>query len=264
MKTLGTNNSSNFVKNEESTSEDLTLAEIAYRGLRRDIIAGYFEPNQPLRLEVLKNRYDISFSPLREALNRLQTERLVTLIPARGFRVASLSEHEMWDAINTRILIDCKALKLSIEYSDTDWKKQLELAFQTMSSDSIKKNLTNSATAEDEELLESQHRHFHMSLIAGCKSLWLMDLSEQLYTQTERYRRPTLRAHIPEMQRDVDQEHKSLLDAAISGESELASALLAKHYRDTGLMISKALNNPTITNNLACKSSILSSPMRKS
>ena len=52
-------------------------------------------PGSPLRLADLSARYDMGFSPLREALNRLQAERLVIAEALRGFRVAPLSLDEM-------------------------------------------------------------------------------------------------------------------------------------------------------------------------
>ncbi|MEJ2623770.1 MAG: GntR family transcriptional regulator, partial [Pseudolabrys sp.] len=51
-----------------------SLAETVYRRLRQDILSGVFAPGQPLRLELLKQRYGLSFSPQREALTRLQME----------------------------------------------------------------------------------------------------------------------------------------------------------------------------------------------
>ncbi|WP_219990169.1 GntR family transcriptional regulator, partial [Klebsiella pneumoniae] len=57
--------------------EEITLSEQVYRLLRRDIMSGAFAPGQSLRLELLKQRYGSSFSPIREALNRLRSERMV-------------------------------------------------------------------------------------------------------------------------------------------------------------------------------------------
>ncbi|MFX6702333.1 GntR family transcriptional regulator, partial [Acinetobacter baumannii] len=74
--------------------------------MRRDIVDGLLAPNQPLRFEFLKDRYGFSFSPLREALAQLQSERLVVATAQRGYRVADVSLDEMWDAINTRVLIE--------------------------------------------------------------------------------------------------------------------------------------------------------------
>src|SRR6185295_6163930 len=70
---------------------ETTLTQQAYQRLRADILNGAFEPGKPLRLEALKERYNLSFSPLREALNRLQSERLVVASALRGFRMAELS-----------------------------------------------------------------------------------------------------------------------------------------------------------------------------
>ena len=99
----------------------MTLAEKAYEGLRHDIVTGALKPGQPLRMAQLSARYDMGFSPLREALNRLQAERLVTSVALKGFTVAPLSMAEMWDATNTRILIEGRALRLSIEAGGDEW-----------------------------------------------------------------------------------------------------------------------------------------------
>ena len=98
----------------EGGAETETLGEAAYQQLRRDIVAGVFEAGKPLRLEALRQRYEFSFSPLREALTRLQSEQLVASTALRGFSVAPLSREEMSDAAETRILIECEALRRSM------------------------------------------------------------------------------------------------------------------------------------------------------
>jgi GntR family transcriptional regulator, carbon starvation induced regulator len=76
-------------------TKPITLAEKAYDALRYDIVTGDLKPGQPLRMAQLAARYDMGFSPLREALNRLQAERLVTSVALKGFSVAPLSLDEM-------------------------------------------------------------------------------------------------------------------------------------------------------------------------
>ena len=70
----------------DSAAAPATLREAAYQHLRADIVAGHLEAGKPLRLEALRQRYGLSFSPLREALMRLQSERLVLSTALRGFR----------------------------------------------------------------------------------------------------------------------------------------------------------------------------------
>ena len=55
----------------ESAAEPATLGEAAYQRLRSDIVVGALKAGAPLRLEALRQRYGLSFSPLREALMRL-------------------------------------------------------------------------------------------------------------------------------------------------------------------------------------------------
>ncbi|MFC7407564.1 GntR family transcriptional regulator [Hydrogenophaga atypica] len=223
--------------------EAITLAEQAHRLLRRDIISGAIPSGQALRLEYLKERYGLSYSPLREALNRLHSEKLVTSTPSRGFRVAPFSEEEMWDTIETRIVIDCEALRRSLAKGDDVWEARLVAAFKTLTQTPNDRgaNALDHVQADDAHL-EMHHHQFHRSLIAACGSRWLLDLSDQLYAQTERYRQPSLRDRRSwKLERDVTLEHRQLLDAAVARDAGLAAGLLARHYRETGRAVKKVL-----------------------
>ncbi|MET4575350.1 GntR family transcriptional regulator [Ottowia thiooxydans] len=223
--------------------EEITLAEQAHRMLRRDIISGAIPAGQPLRLEYLKERYGISFSPLREALNRLHSERLVISTTSRGFRVAPFSEDEMWDAIETRIVIDCEALRRSLVRGDDEWEARLVASFHALMLATGRRIAdTSDPECPDEIQLEERHHDFHRSLMAACGSRWLVDLSDQLYAQTERYRQPSLRDRSYwNLERDVGAEHRQLLDAAVARDAGLAAGLLARHYRETGRIVRRVL-----------------------
>lgn len=110
----------------ESAALPATLGEAAYQRLRADIVVGAFKAGEPLRLEALRQRYGLSFSPLREALMRLQSERLVAATALRGFSVAPLSREEIEDATETRILIESEALRRSMRNGDDDWEADIE------------------------------------------------------------------------------------------------------------------------------------------
>ena len=80
-----------------------TLGESIYERLRNDIIAGRLEPTAKLRIEELRETYETSASPLREALNRLAGEGFVTAEGQRGFYVAPISLKELDDITRLRI-----------------------------------------------------------------------------------------------------------------------------------------------------------------
>ncbi|CAM5329357.1 GntR family transcriptional regulator [Mycolicibacterium aubagnense] len=206
----------------------MTLAEKAYDALRHDIIRGELAPGRPLRLSDLSERYDMGFSPLREALNRLHAERLVTAESLRGFRVAPLSLDELHDAVNVRIKVECDALRASIEHGDDNWAAGIVSALYAL-------NLQVARTGPDADIwaLEARHYAFHRALLAACNSPWTLEFFERLYAATERYRIPTLLAATHPAGRDVQAEHSALAEATLARDADKATALLEAHYRKT-------------------------------
>lgn len=224
---------------QEQAEISLSLSQVAYMRLRDEILSGVFAPDMPLRLEFLKERYGISFSPLREALNQLQVERLVTASSKRGFRVASVSLEEMWDAINTRILIETEALRQSIQHGDDHWEGHVVSSFHAL--DKGRQRLSDSTQLDPAtiETLEERHQHFHTTLISGCPSKFLLQLSATLYAQTERYRRPLLStAHARDYSTmGPDNEHRAMMAAALARDEKAAVDLLKHHLTGTGHFI---------------------------
>lgn len=211
----------------------MTLAEKAYAGLRQDIVTGALRPGQPLRMAQLSERYDMGFSPLREALNRLQAERLVTSVALKGFSVAPLSMDEMWDATNTRILIETRALRLSIEQGGDDWEAGIVAALHAL----LLQAGRGAGEGADPALLETRHLAFHRALISACGSGWLMEFFQRLYVESERYRHPMLQMRGAGRGRDIQAEHEALARAALDRNADLACALLTDHYRRTAQAI---------------------------
>ncbi|NEI71756.1 FCD domain-containing protein [Rhizobium lusitanum] len=206
----------------------MTLAEKAYDALRHDIIRGELPPGRPLRLSDLSERYDMGFSPLREALNRLHAERLVTAESLRGFRVAPLSIDELHDAVNVRIKIESDALRASIRLGDDDWAAGIVSALYAL-------NLQVGRTGPDADIwtLEARHYAFHRALLTACNSPWTLEFFERLYAATERYRIPVLLASTHSAGRDVQAEHGALAEATLARDADKATALLEAHYRKT-------------------------------
>ena len=234
----------------ESGAEPATLGEAAYQRLRADIVAGTLEAGKPLRLEALRQRYGLSFSPLREALMRLQSERLVFSTALRGFSVAPLSRDEMKDATETRILIECEALRRSMRDGDDDWEAGIVATFHALGLQ-VERQLRNAGRLEaaDISAMEERHHHFHRALIAHCGSPRLLELADQLYVETQRYRLPSLVGQVAGKQRrDVSAEHREIMDAALS-RSEAAVGYLAEHYRRTAAMIEASIEWPTPARN---------------
>ncbi len=206
----------------------MTLTEKAYEAIRHDIISGALTPGGALRLSDLSERYGMGFSPLREALNRLQAERLVTAEALRGFRVAPLSLDELHDAVSLRIVLEAKALRASIASGDDTWAAGIVSSLYALNLQA-----TRMGPEADIWALENRHHAFHKALLSACNSPWTMDFVERLYAATERYRLLVLLAAGLPAGRDVQAEHSALAEATLDRDADRAVRLLEQHYQRT-------------------------------
>lgn len=220
----------------------MTLANKAYDCIRTDIIRGILAPETPLRLAELKESYGMGFSPLREALNRLQSERFVDAFNLKGFRVAPWSLPEMRDAMQTRIEIETQALRAAIRKGDDEWEGEIVSSLHALN-----RLAARSEPYKDLTELERRHFKFHRALISACGSPWKLSFFEQLYGATERYRIPALLNNTSGPTRDIKTEHSTLADAALERDAELACTRLHAHYKDTENWIAAQMNSAAST-----------------
>lgn len=69
-----------------------TLTELVYEDIKRDILSGGISPGNKISLEDTASRLDVSLTPVREALTKLQQEGIVQYIPRAGWRASKLSK----------------------------------------------------------------------------------------------------------------------------------------------------------------------------
>ena len=209
------------------TVEPKTLVEGAYQRLRRDIIEGVHPPGEKLRVEHLKDQYEVGAGTLREALLLLVTDALVVAQGQRGFRVAPISIEDFEDITRTRILLETQALRQSIAVGGEDWEAGVVAAFHRLSRAEQKLGDDEDYVQAAAEDWEKRNRGFHDALIAASPSRWMRHFQNILYQQSERYRRISLfRKPVP---RDVHAEHQALFDAAMARDADRATAILTEH-----------------------------------
>ncbi len=207
--------------------EEKTLAEAAYRMLRRDIIMGVRSPDEHLGVEHLKNIYSLGIGPIREALQRLTADRLVVLEGQKGFAVAPLALDELWDLTEARKCLEIHALVGSIKHGDDSWEATIVgLAYRLEKYD--RKMMAGEECLEE---WEECNRNFHKALGSACPSKWILRLRDLLFDQHERYRRASIGERVSG--RNFAQEHHDIRDAALARNIPRASQLLEQHIEMT-------------------------------
>lgn len=199
-----------------------TVGASTYERIRHDIIFGSLRPGVKLKLDPLRKNYGVSVTTLREILNRLVSEGFVRAEEQRGFFVSSVSRVDLIEISNLRILLECTALRDSIELGDEDWEGQLVAAHHKLSL--LEKKMMNG----DEGQKETWKRYdweFHLATIRACNSQNLLSLHSTVYNKYLRYQMLIL----THRGQEAADEHKTIFEASLARNVELAQQELKTH-----------------------------------
>ena len=100
-------------KNEkdEQMGKKLTLTDKIYQDIKDDINAKVFQPGEKLNIKELARKYDVSDTPVKQALQRLSDEKIVVNTPNKGMSVRVMNSHEMGDIFEIRRMLDTFLIK---------------------------------------------------------------------------------------------------------------------------------------------------------
>jgi len=97
------------------TIEKKSLADQLYEILRQEIIDQTLKCGEKINIEDLKRKYNVSQTPIREALNRLQQDGLVENITNSGVKVIEIGKKDIVEIFKVYSALDCCAIKLAME-----------------------------------------------------------------------------------------------------------------------------------------------------
>ena len=224
-----------------AVEEARTLTSAVQARLRDDLIACRVQPGEKLAIGPLARRFDVSAAIVREALSRLVADGLVVAEDQRGFRASPLSLADLQDLAETRIEVECLALRRSMARGDAVWREQVQAAWKALRSS---RHPLPGAPPAEHEAWSALHARFHASLVGACGLDWLLRFRATLYEQSERYRR--MGRLVRGLSRDVQAEHGQIARAVLAAEAEAAIALLAAHLQRTADDILAAARNQSL------------------
>ncbi len=199
--------------------------------LRLAIVSGELLPGAPLRLSNLKTRFNVSLSPLREALLKLAGEGYVVAEDQRGFRVAPVSKQNLDEITVLRRALEPEAFKRSMLHGGTQWEDQLVVAFHHLA------KIEQTSLDSDLREWETAHSAFHLALISGCEMPVMLQFCRTLLNLSDRYRRIFLFKNLHD--RNVPSEHRAIYERALERDIAGACALLEQHIVRTGTALAR-------------------------
>lgn len=210
-------------------ADGLGLVDRVYQAVREAILSGTYPPGSRLLASTIAVDNGVSSIPVREALRRLETERLIVVERNRGASVAPISVEDMLDIYETRRVLECHALRRAYPELDTTVFLKAEHDLERMT-----RLLRKGRSREGYE----HHRKFHFRLYEPSKSQWTMHVIRQLWVGAERYHRLSVGMwNTPE---EFAAEHEAVLAAVCGGDVDAAFERLAQHVRETATLLEKA------------------------
>lgn len=213
-----------------ATAAATSTADVVAAALRRALQQGRWPPGAPLRQEELASEFGVSRIPVREALNKLQAEGLVSVEPNRGAFVARLEPAEVDEIFDLRVLLECDALRHAIPHHTPRTLRQLQALQAELDAEDDPNQWLTTDAAFHEVLYGPSGRAKTRELIAALRASVTRLYRSHLSPDTRR--------------KGWRDEHYALLKAVAARRTEAAVAALVRHLRATQAAAQAALARP--------------------
>lgn len=156
-----------------------TLSQRAYHTVKRAIITGELAEGFFLSAEDARRRFKVGRTPFREACNRLHQERLLEVVPRRGFRVTELRFREVRDLSELRVLVESAIAELAALRGTQEQMARLRALGEKI-------GVAQDDGKRQRDALVSANREFHLHLAAMTQNRELELLAANLLDRAER------------------------------------------------------------------------------
>ncbi|MBD0747957.1 GntR family transcriptional regulator [Streptomyces sp. CBMA152] len=195
--------------------------------LRAALVDGELVPGEVYSAVALGERFGVSATPVREAMQRLASEGAVEVVPNRGFRVTERSAVELAELAEVRALIEVPVmLRLARSVPAARWAELRPLAEAT----------TQAAAVGDRAGYAESDRAFHRAVLALAGNQQLLQVAEDLHRRSQWPLTVTAApvARHAELVADAA-EHMALLDALIAQDLTVVQSLVREHFTGSAL-----------------------------
>ena len=206
-----------------------SLTEMAAERLRTAIVEGAFSMGQPLSENMLSNLFNISKTPIKQALTELRNEGLVVIIPQKGTYVFTITPEDMHQLTELREALEVKGLYCAFERSRKKLVSELDYIYKHML-----------RTREENDTIEYLRLDslFHQSIMNLSANDYLLAAYKLIAVKT----RATL-FHLsdkPLERKEQFEEHGLMVESLKRGDAETAVRILRKHvYRSSHVDFSR-------------------------
>ena len=193
---------------------------LAYQQIKEDILNNTFPPGTVMVERKLCDIYHVSRSPIRNALQQLTHEGLLSFVPGKGVVVSSFTTEDILEVYDLIELHQIYAVNICIA-------KGSQAAIDALAA--VSANMEQALAAGDIFQCTRWDQKFHELLVEYAGNHRLQSIFEQLACQQMRFMTTVLED--ASLASRSQEEHRKILDAIIAGDSQAAADSIRTHYR---------------------------------
>jgi DNA-binding GntR family transcriptional regulator len=214
----------------ENSAAAASLRDAAYEAIKHRIITCAFKPGEYINELQLSSVLKIGRTPVHQALDRLEFEGMVQVIPRKGVIVRPVSLNEVMQIIEVRLINEPHATRLAAEQAnDADLAALEDVLTRTKHWGSLR-------NVENIMLLD---REFHLFIARAAKNDVLTEVLRSLHERSLRFWFISLNA--PDQFKRVLDEHGAILAAIRQRDANKADAAMRRHIQSFRSSVSQFL-----------------------
>lgn len=199
----------------------LSIREHAYLYLKKLILEGEYQAGDRLVERELAAKLNISRTPIREALFRLESQGFVKTVPRKGVVISNISEDEVLEVFTILSSLEVLAVKLAAQRMDRETQKELDQKIQELME----------LDGQAEENFNSEHIHMNQLINKASKSPKLYEILSGLIDFI--HMAANMGYETPGRRKDSLKEHIDIMKALRDRESEIAEYLMRIHIENS-------------------------------
>ena len=208
-------------QNLEPLTENLQMGARVYRALLNSIVSGQVESGTQLRPDVIARQLEVSTTPVREAMHRLESDGLAVKVPYQGWFVRDFISEQIQELYEVRVALECMAVRLACERI-TDQEIEWLRAQQSVGEAAL-------ATG-DKEAYRIYNQDLHAAILKAAKNSYLSSVMGQLRLQNEMLMVKTSR--IAGRSLRAFEEHGRVIELMAQRQVKAAEQLMQAHILD--------------------------------
>jgi DNA-binding GntR family transcriptional regulator len=211
--------------------QDFRLVDRVYDSIKAAIQDGRIKPGQRLVQDALARQLGISRSPVREAIVRLGQEGFIHLEPHRGAIVRPITDREMDQIYQVRLLLEpFAAAEAASNATDEELQKVA----------AVQRQAEQHRSAENPADVFWINAEFHRAVVAPCRNDVLVGVLASLWDRQVTFNAFAMYSEQPGATEHMLREHRAILEALQARHCDRVKTLVEYHIRDARIATEKA------------------------